>query len=370
MKTVNDALHQTAAPMAEVDMNRKTPLLYRLLAVAALWPALAMGQASEPAPAPEAQAAPAAESAPATEPAPAAKAAAPAAAEQPAVEPITYSKKGADTCLTCHDDAHVMAVFKTRHGNPNDARSPFGKGQLQCEACHGPGGKHTGKVKKGESRPPMIRFSRDSDAPVSVQNGVCLTCHEKSMSANWHLGPHDANNVTCASCHELHAARDPVRERATQAEVCYTCHVDKRSSFLKPYTHPLRQGKIACSDCHNPHGTTAEKQLVKPTINQTCYECHAEKRGPYLWEHAPVPESCDNCHSPHGASNPGMLKARGPLLCQSCHSQQGHPSFSYGPSGLPGGTGPTTSVLVLGNCMNCHSQVHGSNHPSGSTLTR
>jgi len=28
------------------------------------------------------------------------------------------------------------------------------------------------------------------------------------------------------------------------------------------------------------------------------------------------------------------------------------------------------SSLALGNCMNCHSQVHGSNHPSGATLTR
>ena len=39
-------------------------------------------------------------------------------------------------------------------------------------------------------------------------------------------------------------------------------------------------------------------------------------------------------------------------------------------TGLPGGTGPTVSSLALGNCMNCHSQVHGSNHPSGSSLTR
>jgi hypothetical protein len=64
-----------------------------------------------------------------------------------------------------------------------------------------------------------------------------------------------------------------------------------------------------------------------------------------------------------------MVKLRGPLLCQSCHSQQGHPSVGHGPAGLPGGTSPATS-LALGNCMNCHSQVHGSNHPSGSSLTR
>jgi DmsE family decaheme c-type cytochrome len=118
-----------------------------------------------------------------------------------------------------------------------------------------------------------------------------------------------------------------------------------------------------------PHGTTSEKQLVRATLNETCYECHAEKRGPMLWEHAPVAEDCSNCHAPHGSTNPGMVKMRGPLLCQSCHSQQGHPSFAYGPSSLPGNASPATQ-LPLGNCMNCHSQVHGSNHPSGATLTR
>lgn len=326
-----------------------------------------------PAYAAEGEAAAPAEAAAAAKPAEAAPAPAeaPAAKKPAAAAPVTYSKKGADTCLTCHDDNPVvMAIFKTKHGQPTDARSPFGKGQLQCEACHGPGGAHTGKIKKGEERPPMIRFGRDSAAPVAVQNGVCLACHEKSISAEWHAGPHASNDVSCASCHQLHTPRDAVRNTATQADVCYTCHVAERGQFLKLYAHPMKQGKIACSDCHQPHGSSAKAQLVKGTVNQTCYQCHADKRGPFLWEHAPVPEDCTICHSPHGSSNPGMLVSRGPLLCQSCHSQQGHPSLSYGPSNLPNGSGPLVSTLVLGNCLNCHSQVHGSNSPSGSTLTR
>jgi predicted CXXCH cytochrome family protein len=117
------------------------------------------------------------------------------------------------------------------------------------------------------------------------------------------------------------------------------------------------------------HGSTNPYNLVRATLNDTCYECHAEKRGPLLWEHQPVTEDCSTCHAAHGSSNPGMVKLRGPLLCQSCHSQQGHPSLGYGPSGLPGNAAPATA-LALGNCMNCHSQVHGSNHPSGSSLTR
>jgi DmsE family decaheme c-type cytochrome len=321
-------------------MKQSNPLLVRLVALAALLPAISFA---------------------------AEEAAKPEPAAPPAVE---YSKKGADTCLGCHDDEVTLAVFHGKHGQPAEPRSPFGKGQLQCEACHGPVGDHAKRVKKGETRPPVIRFSRDSAAPVAVQNGMCLGCHEKSMASSWHVGAHDAANVSCASCHDSHARKDAVLSTRTQADVCYTCHVAERGQFLKPFAHPVRQGQLACSDCHAPHGSTADKQLVKATLNQTCYECHADKRGPFLWEHAPVAEDCSSCHSPHGASNPGMLKARGPVLCQSCHSQQGHPSVAYGPSGLPGGGGAPVSSLALGNCLNCHTQVHGSNHPSGSTLTR
>ena len=293
-----------------------------------------------------------------------------AAPAQPEEEPVTYSKSGADTCLNCHDDQVTLSVFHTKHGRPSDPRTPFGEGQLQCEACHGPGGNHTKRVKRGEERPPVIRFTADSATPVAVQNGMCLGCHQDSMATDWHLGPHAASDVSCAACHDSHASNDLVLSKRTQADVCYDCHVAERTQFTKPYAHPVRQGQLACSDCHTPHGSTSEGQLVRATLNDTCYECHADKRGPFLWEHAPVPEDCSNCHSPHGATNPGMLTARGPLLCQSCHSQAGHPSFSYGPSNLPGGGGPPVSALALGNCMNCHSQVHGSNHPSGATLTR
>jgi DmsE family decaheme c-type cytochrome len=107
---------------------------------------------------------------------------------------------------------------------------------------------------------------------------------------------------------------------------------------------------------------------VRQTVNATCEQCHAEQRGPYLWEHAPVSEDCTLCHSPHGSNHPGMLTRRAPLLCQSCHSQFGHPSVAYGPDELISGT--PSRFLLAQSCLNCHSQVHGSNHPSGSKLMR
>ena len=281
---------------------------------------------------------------------------------------VPYSRKGADTCISCHDDQVSLAVFRTKHAVPSDSRSPFGHGQLQCEACHGPGGNHGRRIRRGQERPPVIQFGSHEPTEVSVQNGICLDCHTADVGFGWHGGSHDDEDVSCADCHVSHAARDNVLQTSTQPEVCFNCHQLQRSETLKAFSHPFFEGKMDCSGCHSPHGATVDAQLNRQTLNDTCYQCHAEKRGPYVWEHAPVTEDCALCHSPHGSNHPGMLTSRAPLLCQSCHSQFGHPSIPYDADGLASGT---PSQYLLGqSCMNCHEQVHGSNHPSGSKLMR
>ncbi len=279
-----------------------------------------------------------------------------------------YSRKGADTCLACHDDPVTAAIFRTKHAIPADPRSPFGHGQLQCEACHGPGGAHSGRVRRGAERPPVIRFGADSGTAIGVQNGACLDCHGNDTGVAWHAGPHGDDEVACADCHQSHAAQDPVLAVGTQPGVCADCHRLQRADTLKAFGHALIDGQMECSACHGVHGDDASSTMLRGSVNDTCFQCHADKRGPFLWEHAPASEDCGLCHSPHGSNHPGMLAKRAPLLCQSCHAQAGHPSFSYEADGLAGGM-PSAYLLGQG-CMNCHSQVHGSNHPSGSKLMR
>jgi DmsE family decaheme c-type cytochrome len=293
---------------------------------------------------------------------------APAGAMAQGADDALYSREGADSCFACHDDQKTLAIFRTPHAVPSDPRSPFGHGQLQCESCHGPSGAHAARVRRGEERPPTINFGSDQATPVAVQNAQCLGCHQADAGLGWHGNGHDDNGVSCADCHTSHAAKDAVLQTSTQAEVCFDCHRQQRSQSLKPYAHPVRQGKMDCSACHSTHGANPEWQFVRQTLNDTCYQCHAEKRGPFLWEHAPVAEDCGNCHDPHGSNNPGMVALRSPMICQGCHSQSGHPSIVNDAGGLPGAM---PSQYLLGrNCMNCHTQVHGSNHPSGSKLMR
>src|SRR5690606_28149831 len=156
--------------------------------------------------------------------------------------------------------------------------------------------------------------------------------------------------------------------KRNQSQVCYGCHPQVRAQIHRISSHPFREGRIECSDCHNVHGSTTDALLAEETLNETCYRCHAEKRGPFLWEHQPARDDCTNCHVPHGSNHRYLLEARTPWLCQSCHDAQFHPGTAYSGAGLPSAS-PNRNLL-LKNCLNCHYEVHGSNHPSGVRFMR
>jgi DmsE family decaheme c-type cytochrome len=156
------------------------------------------------------------------------------------------------------------------------------------------------------------------------------------------------------------------------SKTCFTCHPEQRAQFRKRSHMPLLEGKITCSDCHAPHGSSTDPLLRADSVNQLCYQCHAEKRGPFLWEHAPVVESCLNCHHPHGSNHEGLLVSPAPFLCNQCHDQPGgfgHPNDLLTRDNLAFGKRPDARITNRG-CVNCHAQIHGSNHPSGARFHR
>lgn len=283
-----------------------------------------------------------------------------------------YTSRGADTCLKCHDeddDFPVMSIFNTRHALRSDERTPLAG--LQCESCHGPGAEHSRNVRPDQSQAPIISFNRESPFEPLVQNEMCQQCHEDYSRASWQGSAHEQSDVMCTECHTVHAQHDPVLQSHDEAGVCYDCHTKERSELMRASVHPVRAGNLSCSSCHDAHDSWADGLLIRPTLNETCYECHAEKRGPFLWEHAPVSEDCSVCHTPHGSNHDSLLTRRAPLLCQQCHSQAGHPSFAWDGGGLANGPDIVSRQFLLGkSCLNCHSQVHGSNHPSGIKLMR
>jgi DmsE family decaheme c-type cytochrome len=273
---------------------------------------------------------------------------------------------GAAVCVGCHDEDDRPDISKTAHGFTADKRAP------DCISCHGPSPTHAKKPADVPVQPhPDRMFSKKSPLPASERSAACLTCHAKDAKrALWAGSQHDAADIACSACHKIHDNRDKVRERSTQAEVCYTCHKEQRAQMNRPSHHPVPEGKMVCSDCHNVHGSAGPKLLQRDSINDTCYTCHAEKRGPFVHQHDPVAEDCSTCHNVHGTTIAAMLKARPPLLCQQCHT----PHVAGGVGALGGQGGVNISATSSGknvvnmwqgrSCLNCHTQIHGSNNPS------
>jgi DmsE family decaheme c-type cytochrome len=279
----------------------------------------------------------------------------------------------ASACKACHEAAATTAFNKSRHAGLTDS----------CLSCHAGAAEHAKKQAAGDTSgpPPSVK-----EMTAQAIDATCLKCHEKGEQANWVGGTHDRRNVACTSCHSVHAYKSATAQlkTASASDTCYTCHKSERAKSMRTSHHPIREGKMGCTSCHNPHDGSQPKMIKADSINDLCYTCHTEKRGPFLFEHAPVREDCVSCHEPHGSNHKRLLLNKLPTLCQNCHFQGGgHYQnagdnwstekggvYTVAPTGAPSGFPVISSRWVEKSCRNCHVALHGSNSPSGAFFIR
>ncbi|MGD0333593.1 MAG: DmsE family decaheme c-type cytochrome [Xanthobacteraceae bacterium] len=290
---------------------------------------------------------------------------APAAAPPPVAAPrgtvgkapgaVEATYIGSKVCLGCHS-----AVAAT-YGNTLMGRLQRTGKSLECETCHGPGSAHA-KAGGGRGVGGIISYrANDLSRTAEENNAICLGCHERGERVYWEGSVHQVRGLACTNCHTIMRSVSAQYQLKTAflPDTCFQCHKDRRAQMLMSSHMPMREGKVVCTDCHNPHGSTTEALIRQDSINDNCYTCHAEKRGPFLFEHAPVRENCLNCHDPHGSINEFSLKMSRPRLCFECHSI-GHAET----------TGINSSLTMGRACQNCHQMIHGSNSPAGGALQR
>lgn len=265
---------------------------------------------------------------------------------------------GSETCIACHE-GFDKSIEQSRHAFARNPRAPAAA--QGCESCHGPGEAHANDQ--------SIKPFQPRKAPAKEATDQCMACHDRAEHANFPGGAHDARGLTCVTCHSVHRpeSENALLVRSTEGELCAQCHRDKVRKLQRSGHMPVREGKMECTSCHGPHGSQNDRMLrAGRTVNESCESCHTEKRGPFLYEHAPVRDGCVNCHDPHGSSNDRLLVAKAPFLCQRCHVGVRHTSLVYDTAAVA-----ARSNRVIGrSCVNCHSQLHGSNHPSGATYLR
>jgi DmsE family decaheme c-type cytochrome len=289
---------------------------------------------------------------------PAAPATAPTSRKR-AAAPVDAHVVGSQACATCHG-ALIAEFSKTLMGKIGGAQ----RGKFECENCHGPGSAHV-KAGGGRGVGGILSFGADDPRSATEKNGICLACHQKGERNYWAGSVHQTRDVACVNCHTVmkNVGRKHNLKTVVEAETCYQCHKIQRAQMQYSSHMPIREGKVTCSNCHNPHGSVTDKLIREASVNDNCYKCHAEKRGPFTWEHAPVRESCLNCHQPHGSNYENLLIVARPRLCNECHTVVHSPTT--------GGFGAPITAYVLGRgCGNCHSNIHGTNARNGQYFLR
>ncbi len=259
-------------------------------------------------------------------------------------------------CQACHADQFTL--FQ---------RTPHTKLVNNCSQCHGDVATHAKMMMAGEGKGPVVSVkSMNADDT----NSTCLSCHDRRRQANFHGGVHQRKGLACTTCHSVHHFKSDRAQLKTDrvGETCFNCHQNMRAQSMRTSHHPVREGRMECTSCHDPHDSTQPKMIRAASVNELCYTCHTEKRGPFMWEHAPVRENCLNCHNPHGSNHEKLLQTKMPYLCQRCHLNTRHPGTLYDLRNTL--VGAATNRAVEHACRNCHQNIHGSNAPSAPYFGR
>jgi DmsE family decaheme c-type cytochrome len=277
----------------------------------------------------------------------------------------------ASDCAECHDKAAGPAFARTAHGKQDQS----------CAKCHQNVAEHLKSITAGTPGGPVPTLKK---LKPNELNAVCLTCHEKANQSSFLSSMHARRNVACSTCHSVHDYKSETAQLKTRTdtETCVTCHKAERAKSMRTSHHPVREGKLGCASCHNPHEGSRPKQLKADSVNELCYKCHTEKRGPFLYEHGPVREDCATCHDPHGSNQERLLVAKAPFLCQRCHysghgitgdnsnTLKGPAIAAPNPPGVTVTQTARSSRQMERSCKQCHIAIHGSNSASGWAFVR
>ncbi|OFZ22526.1 MAG: hypothetical protein A2X94_02685 [Bdellovibrionales bacterium GWB1_55_8] len=217
-------------------------------------------------------------------------------------------------CITCHASKGVASL-----------NHPQMSPEEGCAECHAPHGSNEYLLK-------------------TAVPALCTDCHGADIIPAAH--PDSIDCTSCHSLHDAQAKFKFATHSAPNSDskvTCLACHHEKKSLLGKNYhmgeestlPHPWPQPEAVCMDCHNPH------KKVKD-LKQVCSQCHDGITGTHPAA-IPIAETevakavhlrngkvaCSTCHEPHGTTPPNangrsFFKDPAPILpfCASCHGSE------------------------------------------------
>lgn len=158
-------------------------------------------------------------------------------------------------CTQCHKDDGFE--FEGTHATTNKT-SKLSKRPIGCVDCHGKigpehrdGGKQVKTFSPAQTQAGTQKPAQDPSV-IAAQNQQCTQCHakpEKLREGDWTHDVH-AKDLSCASCHQLHPKKDPMKDITHDARIaeCVDCHGDQTKA-----KQALMHEKYSAA-----HGSTAQ----------------------------------------------------------------------------------------------------------------
>ncbi len=220
-----------------------------------------------------------------------------------------FRRKVAYECMFCHNGYPRIPAGHERVGAEPVYVDPLPEG-IDCQRCHGPGGRHVTIAQSAGSTKAAIRGAIVNPAGLSRERReeVCIQCHLETTSFplpnslpryDRGLFAYRPGELLSASWlffdHAPKAGGDPAAEagRGDKFELVNAVYrMWKSRCFLES------KGAMECRTCHNPHDAPRGEAAVRH-YDAACRSCHASEFSRSVAEgRHPSARGCADCHMP------------------------------------------------------------------------